>query len=150
MSLQLIREALENANAIMPCPLYKEALDAARKMDVRVLPEKLRALVPDKKMLDALDDNDRTGRRPFPFMREEYLTIKDWYGVHDWLEGKGESHVPDGPWRANVILSGYQANGYSISRDDEKPIARTILVDEVDDEAAAELIVNALNSYKGQ
>ena len=94
MSLQLIREALENANAIMPCPLYKEALDAARKMD--------------------------------------------------------ESHVPDGPWRANVILSGYQANGYSISRDDEKPIARTILVDEVDDEAAAELIVNALNSYKGQ
>lgn len=79
MSLQLIREALENANAIMPCPLF-----------------------------------------------------------------------PDGPWRANVILSGYQANGYSISRGDEKPIARTILVDEVDDEAAAELIVNALNSYKGQ
>lgn len=149
MSLKLIREALHNANQMMPCPLYREALEAVDKMDARVLPDRLRELIPNKKDLDALDDDGRTGRRPFPFMSKEYLTIKEWYEVHAWLEGKAPDSVPVGPWRADIILSGYQANGYKIVRGDEEPIARTICLDEADDESAAELIVNALNAYKG-
>lgn len=59
-----------------------------------------------------------------------------------------QEHVAPGPYTAEVILAGYQSNGYAIKDGRGERIARTCIISEEEDEATTEFMVKAMNVYR--